>query len=211
MSEKRRTRRERTPRPVNENKGAYVRRSTLMVSVAAALILGLYIGTLIPSFMHSATPVASGGSANSAPQASSEGQSAAHIEEARLAAEKNPQDVQRWIHLGNLYYDARMAADSVMAYTKALEITPNNANVLTDRGTMYRELKKFDLALESFRSASRINPSHEQSLFNAGIVLYFDLGQKAEGKDMWQQLLRINPMAKAPNGQLLKDMINELP
>ncbi len=185
-----------------------VRRSTLYVSVVAALLFGLFMGTLIPSFSGQ-TPVSQGsGGQGSSGQASSEEN--AHIADAEAATVANPQDADAWIHLGNLYYGAQQAEKSVMAYTKALEITPRNANVLTDRGTMYRKMGKFDLALASYEQARKVDPRHENSLFNAGIVLYFDLGRKAEAREKWQQLVRLNPSAKAPNGQSVKDMLLDM-
>ncbi len=180
---------------------AMVRRSTLYVSVVVALLFGLYMGTLIPTLMDA--PVASSGGA--APAADT-----AHIADAEEAVVKDPTNADAWIHLGNLYFDARMPEKSVMAYTKALEISPNNANVLTDRGTMYRSMKQFDLALASYRQANKVNPRHENSLFNAGIVLYYDLNRKDEAKKSWQELLRVNPEAKMPNGQKVKDMLQQL-
>ncbi len=183
----------------------YVRRSTLIVSVVAALIFGLYMGTLFTSFGSFATPSADGSSAGNQSSDPS-----AHIESAIAAAEKNPENAQNWIHLGNLYFDAKQPSESVKAYTRALEIQPNNTDVLTDRGTMYRDLGQFELALQSYVKANQIDPTHQHSLFNAGIILYYDLKRESEGIEKWEQLLRIAPDAKAPNGQPLKDMIDSL-
>ncbi len=184
--------------------GNMVRRSTLYVSVATALLFGLYMGTLIPSFT-------SGGAALQAEQnVQAQQDDAQHIADAEAATQADPKNADGWIHLGNLYFDAQMPEKSIMAYTKALEINPSNANVLTDRGTMYRLIKKFDLALQSYRQANKVDPRHENSLFNAGVVLYFDLNRKAEAIETWQQLVRLNPNAKAPDGQSVKDMLGKM-
>ncbi len=183
-----------------------VRRSTLYVSVVAALLFGLYLGTLIPALMGSTTPQGGQGTSNLEVMQDND----EHITDAEAFAAQNPKDADGWIHLGNLYFDAKQPEKSVMAYTKALEIKPNNANVLTDRGTMYRLLDKFDLALESYRKASQVDPRHENSLFNAGVVLYFDLNRKDEAKEMWQRLVRLNPNAKTPDGQRVEDMLKKM-
>ncbi len=190
----------------NDDNTQYVRRSTLVVSVIAALVFGLYMGTLIPSFGSFSTPTNSE-SGNMDAQHEKLHQ---EIDKALVATKNDPQNTKAWVTLGNLYYDAGNATESVKAYTKALELDPKNANVLTDRGTMYRELGQFELALESYSKATSINPTHKNSLFNAGIILYYDLGRKSEAIEKWEQLLRVDPQAKAPNGQSLKDMINEL-
>ncbi len=206
MTQKRRS---AAPSGQNSAESSMVRRSTLYVSVVAALLFGLYMGTLIPTLTGSAGGSGSSGVAQEQSAADSQAD-AKHIADAEAATRENPKDANAWIHLGNLYFDAQMPEKSVMAYTKALEINPSNANVLTDRGTMYRLLKKFDLALASYRQASQVDPSHENSLFNAGVVLYFDLNRKAEAKETWQQLVRINPNAKAPDGQSVKDMLGSM-
>ncbi len=183
-----------------------VRRSTLYVSVVAALLFGLYMGTLIPALLGTAPQ----GQAQQAAAPAANSPDAGHINDAEAAAANDPTNAENWIHLGNLYFDANNPEKAVLAYTKALEITPANANVLTDRGTMYRALKQFDLALSSYKQAHKADPKHENSLFNAGIVLYFDLKRKDEAIEMWQQLLRVNPQAKAPNGESVKDLISKL-
>ncbi len=188
-----------------------VRRSTLVVSVAVALFFGLYMGSLLPSFFQStvSSQKMEAGNGGSAPgQVDSQMQE--RIQNAEIFAADNPQNPTAWAQLGNAYFDANIPEKSIVAYTKALELQPNNPNVLTDRGTMYRRLKKFDLALASFSAASKADPKHEISLFNTGIVLYFDLGKKAEAKEVWQKLLQLNPNAKAPTGQTLQEMLREL-
>ncbi len=184
----------------NQDNSSYVRKSTFIVSVVAALIFGLYMGTLITSFGSFSTPTDGGKSS----------EIAAELEKAKLAAESDPSNVRAWITLGNLYFDNGNPSESVKAYTKALELQPNNADVLTDRGTMYRELGQYELALQSYSKATSVNPTHKNSLFNAGVVLYYDLKRQAEGIAKWEQLLRIDPKATAPNGEPLADMIKGL-
>ncbi len=189
----------------NSENTQYVRRTTMVVSVIAALLFGLYMGTLIPSFGSFSSPTNADGNISN-----QEAKLDAEIAKAKTATENDPKNARAWVKLGNLYYDAGNATESVIAYTKALELEPNNANVLTDRGTMYRELGQYDLALQSYSKATSVNPTHKNSLFNAGVILYYDLGRKAEAIERWEQLLRIDPNAKTPNGQLLSQMIKDL-
>lgn len=185
-----------------------VRKSTLYIAVGLALVAGVYLGTLLPGL----TSVPQ--STQSAPAAQTKQQDTAHLAEHILEMEertrKNPNDVDAWIRLGNLYFDTGKAASSINAYERALLIKPDNPDVLTDLGIMYRETAKYDLAVESFRKASAVNPQHQNALFNRGIVLYFDLGRKEEARAAWQQLLSINPAALAPNGKPVKEMLSEL-
>ncbi len=192
----------------------YIRTSTLALSIAVAFFMGLYLGTIVPTLMDSDQAIvqskatAANVPAANAPVASQKELS--QIELAEQAVENAPENVSALITLGNLYYDAQMPAKSVLAYTRALTINPNNPNVLTDRGTMYRAMGKYEQALDSYRKAFSLDPEHQNSLFNAGIVLYFDLRRKDEAREMFEKLLTVNPSAKAPNGQSVVDLLREL-
>jgi len=77
-------------------------------------------------------------------------------------------------------------------------------------GIMYRELGEFEQAAKIFTQASKINPLHEQSRFNLGVVLFFDLNRKDEARRVWRALIGINPEARTPDGALLRTMLDEL-
>ena len=50
---------------------------------------------------------------------------------------KNPKNAAAWTDLANLYYDTDKADKAIKAYTKSLELAPNNPDVLTDMGVMF--------------------------------------------------------------------------
>ena len=127
--------------------------------------------------------------------------------EKSLAA--NPQDVARWTELGNAYFDMHQPLKAIEAYERSLALRPGDPNVLTDLGIMYRESGQYELALRSFDRAMRADPTHENSRFNKGIVLLFDLHRHAEAKAVWQELLRMNPRATAPDGTGLRTLIEQ--
>jgi tetratricopeptide (TPR) repeat protein len=133
-----------------------------------------------------------------------------HIFKHEEDVRRNPDDLEAWKTLGNLYFDADEPEKAVRAYNRALELRPGDADVLVDCGVMYRALKQYDTAVEYFNKALAVNPRHEHALFNSGIVLYFDLGRREEALAAWRSLARINPEAQAPNGDKLADMIEKL-
>ena len=91
-----------------------------------------------------------------------------------------------------------------------MSLQPNNADVLTDLGVMYRRNEQPEKAVEAFDKAIQVNPRHEVSRFNKGIVLMHDLRDSRGALEAWDELVKMNPMAKAPNGLLIKDMIEKL-
>jgi cytochrome c-type biogenesis protein CcmH/NrfG len=123
-------------------------------------------------------------------------------------ASAHPENVGIWIQLGNLYFDSDQAGKAVGAYEKALALNPENADVWTDLGVMYRRDKKPAKALEAFNRAMAENPRHEVSRFNKGIVLMHDLSDPEGAVRVWEELLEINPVAMAPNGQSVDELVN---
>jgi Tfp pilus assembly protein PilF len=108
---------------------------------------------------------------------------------------KEPKNVQAWIQLGNDYFDLRQPQQAVNAYAKALELQPDNPDVLTDQGVMLRELKQFDHAVQNFERANQVNPRHLQSLYNAGIVYAFDLNQPQKAIAAWTKVVEAEPQS----------------
>ena len=93
---------------------------------------------------------------------------------------------------------------------KATALKPNNANVQTDLGVMYRKAGQPKEAIEAFEKAVRIDPKHEIARFNKGIVLLHDLNDREGALKVWQDLVNINPAAMTPSGKPLAELIKAL-
>lgn len=195
---------------------------TCLAGMFLALVLGVYLGTLLPEML-----VQKMTSENVAPPsmpAAMEKTSAARPEkaigtenplEARIASLKaslaqHPENEADWISLGDLYFDSGLSAQAIDAYAKALAIRPDNPDVLTDMGIMLRENGEYLKALECFHKASQLNPHHVNSLYNEGLVLAYDLKDTAGARAVWEKLLAIKPDARSPSGKPLATMLREL-
>lgn len=122
----------------------------------------------------------------------------------------NPQDYQAWTRLGNLYYDTQQPAKAIAAYTKSLELHKGDANILTDLGVMYRLTDQPQKAIEQFDRAMREDPGHQPSRYNKGIVLMYDLDDPQGAIASWEDLLRIDPQAKAGNGESIRALVDKI-
>lgn len=186
---------------------------TCLAGMFLTLVLGLYLGTLMPG-VTTAIRGQAGEAGPNMPEKSAE-----RAVEPRLAAMiatlerkslENPDSATDWINLGNVYFDANEPEKAIYAYERALKLAPNNADTLTDLGIMYRETGNFEQAIECFHKANTVNPQHEPSLYNEGVVYSQDLKQKDLAIKAWQRLLDLNPQARAPNGTRVATMIREL-
>ncbi len=132
-----------------------------------------------------ASPAADPGDA--APDASQQ------IAVANEVVQRDPKNRQAWIALGNLYFDTHQPQKSIDAYAKALELKPDDPNVLTDQGVMYRSVGAYDKAVANFQKANQLDPGHLQSLYNLGVVYAFDLKNTAKAEEAWNKLIRTAP------------------
>lgn len=103
------------------------------------------------------------------------------------------------IELGNRFYDRRQVDLAISAYTRAIQMEPNNPDVLTDLGTMYRErglqtnnTSDLDRALEQYGAALKINPRHIYALYNTGVTAS-DRKNYTMAIAAWKRVLTIAP------------------
>lgn len=131
------------------------------------------------------------------------------IAEAEKIVAKDPKNLNAWLSLGNDYFDTEQSQKAINAYNKVLEIEPNNPNVLTDQGVMFRKLGWFDKALENFEKAQKIDPKHLQSLYFIGVVYAVDLKQPEKSGPIWKKYLQLDP--NSPTAMQIKSMMMSPP
>ncbi len=210
-----------------EGKSAYVKQETMFLVAIIALFIGFVGGVVFTSYKQVASEKSSAkvstqeedheghvhpepGQTQESQQAQQAQRVAMMIQSLEQEIQKHPDNVELRIQLGNSYFDSNMFQKAVDAYQKATEIDPNNANVLTDMGVMYRRLKQPEKALEAFDKAASVDPSHESCRFNKGIVLMHDLNDMDGAIKTWEELIKINPLAKGPNGMPIAEFIEKL-
>ncbi len=122
----------------------------------------------------------------------------------------NPDRHEAWTRLGNLFFDTSQYNKAIQAYLKSLELHSGNANILTDLGIMYRRTQQPEKAIESFSKAIAIDPMHEFSRINKGIVQMYDLSDVQGAIETWENLLAINPNAKTGSGESVQSFVDHL-
>lgn len=127
------------------------------------------------------------------------------IAQAEKIVAQDPKNLNAWISLGNDYFDTKQSQKAISAYGKALEIEPNNPNVLTDQGGMFRAVGWYDKALVNFEKANKIDPNHLQSLYNAGLVYSADLKQPEKANQYWDRYLKMD--SSSPTAIQIKGMM----
>ncbi len=194
--------------------GQYVRKETFWMVALLALAVGFFGGVMFGVFKTDTVempgrPVPPPSTATDAGNAS-DSDRASMIAALEKETRSNPGNLEAWVELGNSYFDSSQYEKAIGAYTKALEISPNNANVWTDLGVMYRRNGNPQEAINAFDKAIEADPKHEVSRMNKGIVLLHDLKDTDGAIKAWEGLLEINPVAMAPTGRSVDEMVQQM-
>lgn len=166
-----------------------MKKETILL-VVISLIVGGLIAVIITNMQNRSQQSAVTASAPAAAPAVNHQQQITMLE--GIVA-KEPANRNAWVQLGHSYFDSDQPMKAIEAYAKALELGGGDANLLTDQGVMYRRLGWFDKAIKNFEEANKLNPNHQQSLYNLGIVYRYDLQDFPKAIEVWEKFVAINP------------------
>ena len=195
-----------------ETDGQYVKKETMLVVALVALIVGFLGGVVFNAYKSGAglNGSASGPSGQASQKQDISNKVVQEINDLEKEISLHPENMEASIRLGNLYFDIEQTEKAIMAYSKALEIDPNNPNVLTDLGVMYRRKGQPLEAIKAFDRAIKIDPRHEAPRFNKGVVLLHDLNNSERAIKAWEELVEVNPFARAQGNQLVLEVLKKL-
>jgi len=106
---------------------------------------------------------------------------------------KDINDIEAALSLGNMYYDLNDAPRSIVYYRRVLDIDPTLSNARTDLGAMYWRNEDVGLAEQAFRDTISRDPGFGQAYVNLGLLLRHAKGNISEARAVWQQMLDANP------------------
>lgn len=135
-------------------------------------------------------------------------QVASKIQALKDLLKKEPRNLSALVELGNLYFDIDQPREAIEAYSKYLAIGPDNPDVRSDMGIMYRKLGDFDRAIQEFRRAAQSNPKHINSWYNLGIVLLHDKQDIKGAIKAFEEYLRVE--SKGERAEKIKDQLEKL-
>ena len=77
---------------------------------------------------------------------------------------------------GLLAFEEGRLEEAAIEFEKALQLEPENPNMLFQLGRTYNRLKEFDDAINNFEKALKINPQLKGINYELGIA-YFNIGE----------------------------------
>jgi tetratricopeptide (TPR) repeat protein len=172
-----------------------------IVYTIAGMCFGIILGWIIATQQQPAravAPVTEVANSQQQAQASSSGQQAKVLDEARVQQlttilNSDPKNADAAVQLGNTYFDAERYPDAIKWYEQALTINPRNADASTDLGVSYYYSNRADDALKQFDNSLRIDPKHTKTLLNQGIVLAFGKQDLDRAAAAWRKVVELAP------------------
>jgi hypothetical protein len=98
--------------------------------------------------------------------------------------------------LGNFAYDHQRWSDAIRRYHEAIASGIDNADVHTDLGNAFRFSGQPEEALNQYTIAQRLNPQHENSLFNQISLFTETLNQPARAVPICEEFIRRFPSSE---------------
>jgi tetratricopeptide (TPR) repeat protein len=87
------------------------------------------------------------------------------------AAEKNPQQDLLWGYLGDAYVGAKKYPEAIEAYSKAIQLKPNNGGYHSGLANSYAKSGQNDKAVQEYNAAAQAEPANAAMyFFNEGAV-----------------------------------------
>ncbi|HEV3392390.1 MAG TPA: hypothetical protein VG103_02670 [Chthoniobacterales bacterium] len=97
------------------------------------------------------------------------------------------------VTLGNFAYDHQRWAEAIRHYQEAMASGIDNADVHTDLGNAFRFSGQPQQALTQYEIGQRLNPQHENSLFNQISLFTETLNQPARAIPICEEFMRRFP------------------
>jgi len=95
--------------------------------------------------------------------------------------------------LGNFAYDHQRWAEAIRRYQEAIASGIDTADVHTDLGNAFRFSGQPEQALNQYRIAQKLNPQHENSLFNQISLFTEELNEPVSAIPICEEFIRRFP------------------
>nr|WP_320116329.1 tetratricopeptide repeat protein [uncultured Desulfuromonas sp.] len=174
---------------------------TMWLVVAVAFVAGVLVGLMVAD---TRTRPSVSDSSSSQVTASDKDQ----VAQLEQTVRDQPQNFTAWQQLAQSLFDANQPMQAVKAYGRALELRPDDANLLTNQGIMYRRLGWYDQAIGNFLRAADVDPNHIESLYQLGLVYRDDLGEGDKAIEAWERYLKRSPQGGASD--LVRQQLHQM-
>lgn len=121
----------------------------------------------------------------------------------KLAAD--PDDFQAIMFIVDTYLENGHSDEAIDFLNRAEKLQPMSVHVQSDFGVVYQRKGQYDLALERYQAALKIDPEDINSLYHIGIIYRDDKNDAQSAMEIFEKIL-----LKNPEPQISQMVINEI-
>lgn len=119
---------------------------------------------------------------------------------------RRPAHILYWHALGQIRHRLRDWPEALEAYHNALQLSPDNPDVLTNLGLWHFDRKDYQRALESFETALQRTPNHPDAMNFLGVCLAH-LGQLEQQLPVLERLVHKHPSEPSVRFQIAWNLL----
>ena len=105
----------------------------------------------------------------------------------------NPEDLDVYLNLGNVFYEKNEYDNALTIYRKALERTPYNSRLHCNLGYLYWGKGNIDEAIKEYEKAIKFDPNYDIAYNNLGVIYLDDLGRVQKAIELFEEAAKCNP------------------
>lgn len=114
---------------------------------------------------------------------------------------KTQLDADDWRNEGNECFNGRSYRKAILCYTKALELSPNDETLYSNRAVAYLKNGNLELALQDAIKCTTLKPDWVKGYFRLGTV-YFELKKYELAKSALERALSLDPTSEEIKSKL---------
>ncbi len=105
----------------------------------------------------------------------------------------NPEDIDIYLNLGNVYFEKGSYDNALIIYKKALESSPNNARLHCNLGYLYWGKGNIEEAIKEYEKAIKYDNTYDIAYNNLGVIYLDDLGMVKKAIELFENAKKYNP------------------
>lgn len=117
----------------------------------------------------------------------------AAISSYQCAYQLNPNDIDIYLNLGNVFFEKESFDNALTVYKKALEFAPHNARLHCNLGYLYWGKGDTEEAIKEYEKAIKYDSTYDIAYNNLGVIYLDDLGKVKKAIELFEAARKYNP------------------
>lgn len=105
----------------------------------------------------------------------------------------NPNDIDIYLNLGNVFFEKGAYDNALIVYKKALETSPYNARLHCNLGYLYWGKGNIEEAVKEYEKAIKYDNTYDIAYNNLGVIYLDDLGRIKKAIELFEAAAKYNP------------------